>query len=133
MDLSRFKSGSDIRGYALGDESNPLYMSDDMVMRCCAAFVNWLKTRTGKDKLYISVGHDSRLSAERIKAAAVKALTSHGVSVADCSLCSTPAMFMTTVETRRTGTASNSSPVTAGLTAATLPIYSEPPPSCPTR
>ena len=87
MDLSRFKSGSDIRGYALGDESNPLYMSDDMVMRCCAAFVNWLKTRTGKDKLYISVGHDSRLSAERIKAAAVKALTSHGVSVADCSLC----------------------------------------------
>ena len=65
MDLSRFKSGSDIRGYALGDESNPLYMSDDMVMRCCAAFVNWLKTRTGKDKLYISVGHDSRLSAER--------------------------------------------------------------------
>ena len=98
MDLSRFKSGSDIRGYALGDESNPLYMSDDMVMRCCAAFVNWLKTRTGKDKLYISVGHDSRLSAERIKAAAVKALTSHGVSVADCSLCSTPAMFMTTVE-----------------------------------
>ena len=55
MDLSRFKSGSDIRGYALGDESNPLYMSDDMVMRCCAAFANWLKTRTGKDKLYISV------------------------------------------------------------------------------
>ena len=30
MDLSRFKSGSDIRGYALGVESNPLYMSDDM-------------------------------------------------------------------------------------------------------
>lgn len=48
MDLSRFKSGSDIRGYALGDESNPLYMSDDMVMRCCAAFVNWAQDPHGQ-------------------------------------------------------------------------------------
>lgn len=98
MDYSRFKSGSDIRGYALGDEKAPLYMSDEMVMRCCTAFVDWLKAKCGKDKLYVSVGHDSRLSAERIKKAAITALTSKGVSVADCSLCSTPAMFMTTVE-----------------------------------
>lgn len=99
MDYSSFKSGSDIRGFALGDESAPLYMSDDMVMRCCTAFVNWLKERCGKERLYISVGHDSRLSAERIKNAAITALVSQSVSVADCSLCSTPAMFMTTVET----------------------------------
>ncbi len=98
MDYSRFKSGSDIRGYALGDENSPLYMSDEMVIRCCTAFVNWLKERYGKERIYISVGHDSRLSAERIKNAAIAALTSNGVSVADCSLCSTPAMFMTTVE-----------------------------------
>lgn len=98
MDYSKFKSGSDIRGYALGDESAPLYMSDEMVMRSSAAFISWLKARTGKEKLYVSVGHDSRLSAERIKAAVIKALTSNGVSVADCGLCSTPAMFMTTVE-----------------------------------
>lgn len=98
MDYSKFKSGSDIRGYALGDESNPLYMSDEMVMRSAAAFVIWLKKRTEKNNLYISVGHDSRLSAERIKNAVIKALVSHGVSVADCALCSTPAMFMTTVE-----------------------------------
>lgn len=98
MDYSKFKSGSDIRGYALGDESNPLYMSDEMVMRSTAAFAAWLKKRTNKDKLYISVGHDSRLSAERIKNAVIKVLVSHGISVADCALCSTPAMFMTTVE-----------------------------------
>lgn len=98
MDYSAFKSGSDIRGYALGDENAPLYMSDEMVMRCCSAFVDWLKERCGKEKLYISVGHDSRLSADRIKAAAIKALVSKGVSVADCALSSTPAMFMTTVE-----------------------------------
>lgn len=97
-DYARFKSGSDIRGYALGDESNPLFMSDIMVMRSAFAFAQWLKAKTGKDKLYVSVGHDSRLSAERIKSAVIKALTSNGISVADCGLCSTPAMFMTTVE-----------------------------------
>ncbi len=98
MDYSRFKSGSDIRGYALGDEANPLFMSDVMVMRSAYAFAEWLKAKTGKEKLHVSVGHDSRLSAERIKNAVIKALTSNGVSVADCGLCSTPAMFMTTVE-----------------------------------
>ncbi len=103
MDYSRFKSGSDIRGYALGDESNPLYMSDGMVMRCASSFADWLKAKTGKEKICVSVGHDSRLSAERIKNAVIKALTSNGVSVLDCSLSSTPAMFMTTVETECDG------------------------------
>lgn len=98
MDYSKFKSGSDIRGYALGDETNPLYMSDEMVMRSASAFAEWLKARTGKDDIFVSVGHDSRLSAERIKNAVIKALISNGVKVADCSLASTPAMFMTTVE-----------------------------------
>lgn len=98
MDYSKFKSGSDIRGYALGDEANPLYMSDEMVMRCAYAFSKWLKNKTGKSELFVSVGHDSRLSAERIKSAVIKALTSDGVKVADCGLSSTPAMFMTTVD-----------------------------------
>ncbi len=99
MDYSKFKSGSDIRGYALGDESNPLFMSDEMVMKASTGFLLWLKKRTGKEAPYISVGHDSRLSAERIKTAVIKALTSNGANVLDCSLASTPAMFMTTVET----------------------------------
>lgn len=73
-------------------------MSDEMIMRSGAAFAQWLKSKTGKDDLKISVGHDSRLSAQRIKNAVIKALTSNGVSVADCGLSSTPAMFMTTVE-----------------------------------
>ena len=98
MDYSKFKSGSDIRGFALGDETNPLYMSDKMVMRSAAAFYLWLKEKCGKDDLYISVGHDSRLSAERIKNAVINALVSNGAKVADCGLSSTPAMFMTTVD-----------------------------------
>lgn len=103
MDYSRFKSGSDIRGYALGDETNPLFMDDMMVMRCAAAFAAWLKAKTNKERICISVGHDSRLSAERIKTAVIKALCSNGISVTDCGLCSTPAMFMTTVELKCDG------------------------------
>ena len=53
MDYSKFKSGSDIRGFALDDETNPLYMSDEMVMRSAAAFYLWLKEKCGKDELYI--------------------------------------------------------------------------------
>ncbi len=98
MDYSKFKSGSDIRGYALGDETNPLFMSDEMVMRASYGFLSWLKKKTGKEAPCVSVGHDSRLSAERIKNAVIKALTSNGAKVIDCSLASTPAMFMTTVE-----------------------------------
>ncbi len=98
MDYSRFKSGSDIRGYALGDETDPLFLNDEMIMRCICAFAEWLKEKCGKNDLLVSVGHDSRVSASRIKAAVIKALTSNGVTVADCGLSSTPAMFMTTVE-----------------------------------
>ena len=98
MEYLRFKSGSDIRGYALGEETNPLFLSDETIMRCICAFAEWLKEKCGKNDLLVSVGHDSRVSAPRIKAAVIKALTSNGVAVADCGLSSTPAMFMTTVE-----------------------------------
>lgn len=98
MDYSKFKSGSDIRGYGIGDESSPLFMDDIMVMRCTAAFFEWLKAKAKSETLHISVGHDSRLSAERIKNAVIKALVSNGADVADCGLSSTPAMFMTTVD-----------------------------------
>ena len=98
MDYSKFKSGSDIRGYALGDETNPLFMSDEMVMKSSFGFLSWLRNKTGKENPSVSVGHDSRLSADRIKNAVIRALVSNGAKVIDCSLASTPAMFMTTVE-----------------------------------
>ena len=98
VDYSKFKSGSDIRGYALGDESNPLFMSDEMVIKSTASFLSWLKNKTKNENPCVSVGHDSRLSAERIKNSVISALRSNGAKVIDCSLASTPAMFMTTVE-----------------------------------
>lgn len=56
------------------------------------------KTTKTADKMKIAVGHDSRISAERISNKVKEALINAGVHVFDCSLASTPAMFMTTID-----------------------------------
>lgn len=99
MNLKYLKSGTDVRGTAVNRENeSDIDLTDEAVKRITAAFVLFLCAKTGKDKdeLVISVGHDSRISADRIKADVIGILLSMGVNVKDCSLCSTPAMFMTT-------------------------------------
>ncbi len=95
-----FKSGSDIRGFGIADETEPLYLSDTAVDRIVRAFALRLSEKTGKKctELFISVGHDSRVSAQRIKNAVISALSDCGVKTVDCALSSTPAMFFTTVD-----------------------------------
>ncbi len=92
----KFKSGSDIRGIGLGNGSEPLYMDNEFISCCAAAFAELLSNRSGVDKssLKVAVGHDPRLSAQRISDALIKGFSSCGISVFDCGLSSTPAMFM---------------------------------------
>ncbi|MCQ2463188.1 MAG: phosphomannomutase/phosphoglucomutase [Clostridia bacterium] len=92
------KSGTDIRGVASEGAGESVELTDEKVYSITRAFVKWLLAKSGKQALTVSVGHDSRISAERIKKQVVDALVSGGVHVIDCSLCSTPAMFMTTVD-----------------------------------
>ncbi len=95
------KSGTDIRGVAVdGVAGEPLDLTDERVEAMAAGFVAWLSQRAGKpaDRLTVSVGRDSRISGPRLRDAVVRALTAAGVSVLDCGLASTPAMFMTTVD-----------------------------------
>ena len=93
------KSGSDVRGYASDIFGNEIELTDKAVYDITAAFVPFLSKKSGKEPgtLTVSVGHDSRITAERIKAQVISALCDAGVSVIDCGLSSTPAMFMTTV------------------------------------
>ncbi len=96
-----FKSGTDVRAVAMdGVEGEPLTLTDEVVDRIVSAFVCWLSEKSGKtvDTLTVAVGRDSRLSGPRIRNAAVAAMTKGGVTVLDCGLASTPAMFMTTVD-----------------------------------
>lgn len=96
----KFKSGTDIRGIAIGTGDEPLYMSDEFIARASAAFADFLSEKTGKspDELKIAIGHDPRLSAGRISAAVACGLASRGVHIVDCDLSSTPAMFMAVID-----------------------------------
>ncbi|MBQ9414314.1 MAG: phosphomannomutase/phosphoglucomutase [Clostridia bacterium] len=101
MDWKHFKSGTDIRGVAIdGVQGEPLDLTDDAVSTMAKAFAAWLSGQTGKpcDTLTVSLGRDSRLSGPRLTDAVCKGLTDCGVTVLSCGLCSTPAMFMSTLE-----------------------------------
>lgn len=95
--LLKLKSGTDIRGVAVKTENEEIELTDEVVKRICAAFVRWFRKRENRQNVRIAVGHDSRISADRIKNAAIEAFTSEGADVYDCSLSSTPAMFMTLI------------------------------------
>ena len=100
MNFKQFKSGTDIRGIAAeGVEGEHINLTDEVISSITDAFIVWYTNKYHKsaNELSISVGHDSRISAERIKTAVINSLVSVGVNVVDCGLSSTPAMFMTTV------------------------------------
>lgn len=101
-----FKSGTDIRGVAVdGVESEPLNLTDEVVGKMAKAFLRWLSQKTGKkpDALKVAVGHDSRISADRIRSAVVSAMVECGAKVLDCGLSSTPSMFMITLDRQLDG------------------------------
>ncbi|MBR2411140.1 MAG: phosphomannomutase/phosphoglucomutase [Clostridia bacterium] len=96
MSLMKLKSGTDIRGTAVGENTE---LTDEAVMRIASAFISYLPEKTGvkKENITLAVGHDSRISALRIKNALLSVFAAEGIRVLDCGLSSTPAMFMTTV------------------------------------
>lgn len=96
-ELIKLKSGSDIRGTAVETDKEKVQLTDEVVKSVCTAFVRWYKSKFNCDDFSVAVGHDSRISADRIKKAAVSAFCSEGALVYDCGLCATPAMFMAVV------------------------------------
>lgn len=96
-DWKKFESGTDIRGVASeGVPGEEVTLTDETVERMARGFALWLADHVKKSasSLTVAVGHDSRISAERIQAAVTRALTGAGVHVLDCGLASTPSMFM---------------------------------------
>ena len=93
----KLKSGTDVRGVAVETSTEKIELTDEVVEAICAGFVRWYRDKFGKNELSIAVGHDSRISADRIKNAAIKAFLGEGVHVYDCGLATTPSMFMSIV------------------------------------
>lgn len=97
----QFKSGTDIRGVASeGVEGQSVNLTDDVVAKMADGFVLWLSKKVSKapNALTISVGRDSRISGPHIVSIVSERFKRCGATVLDCSLASTPSMFMTTVD-----------------------------------
>lgn len=96
-----FKSGTDIRGVASeGVSGQEVNMTGDVVAAMARGFVLWLSKKVNKkpDELKISIGRDSRISGPFIVSVVSEEMRKAGVEVLNCSLASTPSMFMTTVD-----------------------------------
>lgn len=97
----KLQNGSDVRGVALeGVEGEAVNLTPEILRPIGFAFAQWLAEKKGKpvSELNVAVGHDSRLSSDRVKTAVFQGLEKAGCAgIADSGLSSTPAMFMATV------------------------------------
>ncbi len=90
-DLKKLKSGTDVRGVAVGDK---ITLTDEAVAAITKAFCLWLSKKFKKHELRIAVGNDPRISAPRISDKVISALISCGADVVYTGLSSTPSMFI---------------------------------------
>ena len=76
--LLKLQNGSDVRGIAVeGVAGEDVNLLPEAVNRIAAGFITFLEDRLGKkaDQLQIAVGHDSRISADKLKDALFQTLT----------------------------------------------------------
>lgn len=93
--LQKLKNGTDIRGTASENPfGEPINLTDEAVTALAQAFYVWLQRRTGKRTVSIAVGHDSRISAQRMKDCVVHGVCACGGKIVVTGLSSTPSMFM---------------------------------------
>ena len=90
FDYNRLKSGSDIRGVALGDQA---VLTPELACRFAAAFALW-REEAGHPLHTVAIGRDSRLTGPALLEGAAQGLRAMGIDVYDFGLCTTPAMFM---------------------------------------
>ena len=99
-ELMKLQNGSDVRGIAVeGVADEPVNLTPEAVNRISSGFVTFLAEKLQKkpSELKIAIGHDSRISAEKLKTAAFEAFSANNVNVLYCGLASTPAMFMSII------------------------------------
>ena len=92
-DYQSLKSGTDIRGDALGEKA---VLTNEVALCIGGAFITWLSERTGKHPgaLTVAIGRDSRLTSPALLAACAEGMARTGAQVWDYGMCTTPAMYM---------------------------------------
>ena len=98
MDYRKLQNGSDIRGIAIeGIEGEHVNLTNEAVYDLARAFLTFIREKHSKKDCRISIGHDSRLSADSLCHSIMDGLIFDGAQVLDCSLASTPSMFMSCI------------------------------------
>lgn len=95
MSIARLKSGTDLRGVALGDKER-LTLTEDDARLIGKGFATWLAKRTSQNEIKVAVGRDSRLTGDALSRALREGLCAGGAIVYDLGLATTPAMFEAT-------------------------------------
>ncbi len=97
MDWHALKSGSDIRGVAIGENA---VLTPEAVWKVGAAFAEFLAKKTGRTSqtVCISIGRDSRITGEVLEEAMSQGVAAAGSKAFRYGLCTTPAMFVSTIE-----------------------------------
>ncbi len=90
MDYKHLKSGTDLRGKAIGSDA---VLTSETASRLGFAFAAWLARRYAPVDLRIAIGRDSRLSGQQLLHAFAQGAVSAGATVLDFGLCTTPAMY----------------------------------------
>ncbi len=90
------KSGTDIRGRAIASEGKPAVLTEKAVKDIAAAFALWVSERTGKTRIKLAIGRDSRLTGQAFSNAIISVLRNAGLEIFDCGLFSPPAAFLVT-------------------------------------
>lgn len=96
MNWMKLKSGSDVRGVAVGDDA-PL---TPRVAACLGmAFARFVAEKKHKpvSQVVIAVGRDSRISGPALLRGAAEGVSKAGASVLDFGMCTTPAMYMSII------------------------------------
>ena len=96
MDWMALKSGSDIRGVAVGSAAT---LTPAVARALGSAFVRLLSRHIGKtaQDLTVSIGRDSRISGPELLLAVAEGMAKAGANVLDFGMCTTPAMYMSTL------------------------------------
>uniref|UniRef100_A0A7N2R9N6 phosphoglucomutase (alpha-D-glucose-1,6-bisphosphate-dependent) n=2 Tax=Quercus lobata TaxID=97700 RepID=A0A7N2R9N6_QUELO len=101
VDFLKLQNGSDIRGVAVaGVEGEPVNLTEQVAEAIAAAFAGWLvekKKADGSRHLRVSIGHDSRITAQGLQDAISRGIAGAGLDVVQYGLASTPAMFNSTL------------------------------------
>ena len=96
MNWMALKSGSDVRGTAIGEGTT---LTDHVARNLGMAFALSLAAQKNKDirRITIALGRDSRVTGPGLLAAAADGIRRSGAGVMDFGLCTTPAMYMCTI------------------------------------